>query len=387
MNCFAILGSHPDLSLAELEAVIKIRVDKSSNQSAIFQYNKDLLHLQNKLGGTQKLGEVLGSVKDHQEIEGHLLAMLLDESHDKKLQFGISVYDLGSVKRTKEIQKYMAKVGISIKKSLKQSGTSARLVISKEPTLSTVVVQKNKLVNDGVEFVLLVGESKIMIGKTRSIQDFEDWSHRDYNRPGRDAKSGMLPPKLARMMVNLAGVDAQSSYLLDPFCGSGTILMEASLLGFDNLIGSDISKKAIDNTRANLKWLVDQNYPVADHTLICSSADFMSDKLENNLIDVIVTEPFLGNPRSGQEQEIEITRGIKSLSELYESSFAELDKLLRTGGKMVMASPVHFLNDNEFPVPTKEIMKRLGYKLISGPFLYKREGQFVGREVLVFQKK
>ncbi|MBU4453107.1 hypothetical protein L6260_00600 [Candidatus Parcubacteria bacterium] len=387
MQTFAILGSHSRLSLAELKAVTKTDINKSSDQSAVFEYNKDLLHLQNKLGGTQKLGEVLGSVKDAQEIEAHLLAILKDQVGDNKLRFGISVYDLGDTKRTKELQKFMLKVGINLKKAIKQSGRSARLVTAKEPTLSTVVVAKNKLISDGVEFVIMVGGSEILIGVTKAIQDFEDWSHRDYDRPARDARSGMLPPKLARMMVNLAGVDPKNSYLLDPFCGSGTILMEASLLGFDNVIGSDISKNAIDDTRENLQWLIDQNYPVADHTLICSSADFMSDKLDNNLVDVIVTEPFLGNPRSGREQEIEITRGIKSLSDLYESSFLELDKILRPGGKMVIASPIHFIDDKEFPVPTIEIMESLGYSLEHEPMLYKRETQFVGRNILIFAKK
>ena len=35
------------------------------------------------------------------------------------------------------------------------------------------------------------------------MQDFEQWGARDYGRPSRDAVRGMLPPKLARMMVNL----------------------------------------------------------------------------------------------------------------------------------------------------------------------------------------
>lgn len=386
MKMFAILGLHPELSLAELEAVTKSRIDKSSDQVGIFESEADFDDLQKTLGGTQKLGEVLGSVNDHQEIQKHLEALLLAYEGDNKLRFGISVYDFGDAQRTKEIQKYMHKLGIALKKSVKESGRSARLVTSNEPTLSTVVVAKNKLTKSGIEFVILVDESEIQIGVTKTVQDFEDWSHRDYDRPGRDARSGMLPPKLARIMVNLAGVTPQNSYLLDPFCGSGTILMEASILWFDNVIGSDISQKAIEDTRDNLDWLEDEGYRVADNTLICASATELADHLEKNSVDAIVTEPFLGNPRQGKERIQDIEHAIEALAELYESSFSELNQILKPGGKIVIASPVHFSGDQEFPVPTIEILESLNYKLEQKPMLYRREGQFVGREILVFKK-
>jgi len=386
MKMFAILGLHPELSLTELETVTKAKADQSSDQVAIFESDAHIQELQSTLGGTQKIGEVLGTVKDHQEIQKHLRALILDHEIDGKLKFGISVYDLGSPKRTKEIQKYIHKVGISLKKEIKDSGQSVRLVTSKDPVLSTVVVAKNKLVSKGIEFVLLVDAAEIQIGITKSVQDFEDWSHRDYDRPGRDAKSGMLPPKLARIMINLAGVDPKPSYLLDPFCGSGTILMEASLLGFDNVIGSDISQKAIDDTSDNMHWLSKEQYRVADNTLICETATELTKHLDKNSIDVIVTEPFLGNPRSGNERVQDIEHAIEALTKLYESSFKELDKILKPGGVVVVASPIHFVKEREFSVPTIKILQKLGYTPMQRPLLYKREQQHLGRNILVYKK-
>ncbi len=43
--------------------------------------------------------------------------------------------------------------------------------------------------------------------------------------------------------------------ILDPFCGSGTILQEAMLLGFKNIYGSDKDKRAIANSKENINWL------------------------------------------------------------------------------------------------------------------------------------
>jgi len=83
---------------------------------------------------------------------------------------------------------------------------------------------------------------------------FERFFERDFGRPAADAKSGMLPPKLARMMVNLASA-SKNETLLDAFCGSGTILTEAATLGFAKLIGSDISERAVSDTQKNSDWI------------------------------------------------------------------------------------------------------------------------------------
>ena len=59
-----------------------------------------------------------------------------------------------------------------------------------------------------------------------------------------------LHPRLARACINLTGLT--KGKLLDPFCGSGGILMEAGLMGF-NVIGYDIDKAQIDRAKINLK--------------------------------------------------------------------------------------------------------------------------------------
>jgi len=65
-----------------------------------------------------------------------------------------------------------------------------------------------------------------------------------------------LHPKLARAMVNLTGA-MPGEMLLDPFCGIGSILMEASLLGI-NSIGIDIMYKWIEGASINLHWIEDK---------------------------------------------------------------------------------------------------------------------------------
>lgn len=78
-----------------------------------------------------------------------------------------------------------------------------------------------------------------------SSEDFE--ARKNQRRPAPHPTS--LHPKLARCLVNLAGPQAKT--VLDPFCGSGGILLEASLMGLETS-GIDLEEAMIDRARKNL---------------------------------------------------------------------------------------------------------------------------------------
>lgn len=59
-----------------------------------------------------------------------------------------------------------------------------------------------------------------------------------------------IQPKLARAIVNLSKIK-KGQTLLDPFCGTGGILIEAGLMGC-KLKGNDINKKMLERTKINL---------------------------------------------------------------------------------------------------------------------------------------
>jgi len=62
----------------------------------------------------------------------------------------------------------------------------------------------------------------------------------------------VLYPKFARFLVNLTQIKEDQS-LLDPFCGTGSILIEASMMGM-NSFGGDISRKMCIGALKNLKY-------------------------------------------------------------------------------------------------------------------------------------
>lgn len=60
-----------------------------------------------------------------------------------------------------------------------------------------------------------------------------------------------LDPRLARAMANIAC--PEEGKILDPFCGTGGILLEAAAIG-SHVFGSDADSRMVEGSRDNLKW-------------------------------------------------------------------------------------------------------------------------------------
>lgn len=387
---FFIPGAHPELSMAELLALDPtLAFSVSTNAVLVGETSRPTGEVLNASAGVVKAGEIFSAVEKYDKATiASILAATIPargwsasggEPGEGKLHIGVSVYDGGGAV-FRDVQKESSRLGLELKSLLKESGRSVRLVTSKEPTLSAVVVAKNKLLEQGVEFVLIVTLESILLGETTFVQDFEAWSRRDYGRPARDAKSGMLPPKLARLMVNLSGIHPDGARLWDPFCGSGTILMEAALLGYGELVGSDINERAVADTERNMRWL---EHHEKVHTKTTTLVHDAREPLPNELgdFDAIVAEGYLGQSRKsevrGQKSEIE------SLEELYREALSQVLKHLKPGGAAMIAIPFFQTNDKRrflhLDAPT-------GFEMRRG-LLYARPHQRVGREILQFRSK
>lgn len=388
------------ISRAEIKAVLE-------NYYHEFLFAKNILILENKeldpkkivqkLGGTIKIGIIFKELSLTKEInieEGITKVIVPSElfvSSAKRINFGFSLYELDS-NISKALFKKIQKMGIELKKELKNNGHSARFVTSREKTLSSVIVGENKLIERGADICLFFSQTKIYLGKTLAIQEYKEFIRRDYQRPRRDAKSGMLPPKLARIMVNLSQFKLDE-VLLDPFCGSGTILQEALLLGIKKVIGSDISPKAIQDTKSNLHWLASRIQPLASSIqLIQSDIRNLPHKLKEE-IDVIITEPLLGPPLKGNES-MEKLRSISlELSKLYKESFQVFSQILKKGGRIVIVFPLFKKDSQEISLTIIPEIEKMGFQVQKnlsdikrGGLIYSRPDQRVMRELFILKK-
>jgi tRNA (guanine10-N2)-dimethyltransferase len=128
-------------------------------------------------------------------------------------------------------------------------------------------------------------------------------------------------------MINLAAVKS-GELILDPFCGSGTVLLEALTLGYQAR-GFDREKNAIDNTNNNLIWY-QRNYPLLQAPLVeLGRVEKLASRLEENSVAAIVTEPYLGPAlkRSlGREALVAIRSELENLYSLALEQFAKVLK-------------------------------------------------------------
>lgn len=399
MKYFFILGNNPALSIAEISAVFGLD-DNSKTEflsSEVFlletENNFNPAELIKKLGGIIKIGTISNEFNfDNQKIVAEA-EKLINTDYEGKIKFGISHYG------NKQLN--LKTIGMEIKKCLKEKNISVRWVVSREKVLSSVVVEQNKLISQGAEIILIQKDNHVLMGKTLAVQPFKELSFRDFGRPARDDFSGMLPPKLAQIMINLA-VETQNlaslrdTTILDPFCGSGTILTEAMVMGYKNIIGSDNSPKAITDTKKNIEWIKNKfNIQHSTFNIQIKDATALSYDFKPNSIDAIVTEPYLG-PQRGKKNIAEI---ITELEKLYSESLTEFKKILKPKGRIVMIWPVlhisqttHSLqpNINGFkiinPIPGNLRPSKRIILTDRNTIIYGREQQKVWREIVILEK-
>ncbi len=386
MRYFFIFGNHPRLASAELAAVLDdVHFWFEGNYAIVESIREfNLATLQERFGGVVKCGVVLKNMSRTSFFDDVYQHIHEAAQGNQKFSFGISAYG---------VLLPIQQLGLSLKKRFKDEGVASRFVTSKQPNLSSVVVKTNKLLTDsGCELVAMQTHGETALGVTQAVQPFAELSLRDYGRPARDAKSGMIPPKLARMMINMARV-LHGGTILDPFCGSGTIMQEALLMGYKNVIGADVSEKAIERTRNNLTWLSSVIPSAHSNTarLIIADARALKSVIPPHSIDAIVTEPYLGPPLKGNEQESGLFRTMRDLEQLYRESIEECAKILKLEGMLVIVFPIIqnkrislecFMQSGftQYPSFTKfyNDQKRAS-------FVYRRPGQRVVREIFVLR--
>lgn len=417
----AILGRQPALGAAELESLYgSASVKWFSDQSAVVSSSQFSLDF---LGGTQKAGRIRielsngdwrrASVKIVQEFTKEWAGF------DGKLTLGISAYGFDASPR--DIQK----TGIILKQKLKNSGVSLRLIPNTDAALNTATSHHNKLglANNKKELIVVRSRSgKIIIAESIGAQNITAYALRDQKRPKRDAFVGMLPPKLAQIMINLAspnshmeqrvasggaapenvfsssekfsGADqttgpASAKTLLDPFCGTGVILQEAALMGYP-VYGTDLADKMIEFSEANLRWLAESHHLTVNSIL--HQGDAM-DTTWRQPIGAVACESYLDQPFSAPPSPSKLDQVRKNCDHIITTFLKNIGSQIQPGTTLCVAVPAWRDGNGSFThLPLTTRLESLGYaqraftSVRPSDLLYYREDQIVARELLVLVK-
>jgi len=378
-NYVALLGNTPLLSLAELDSILSVEVTRLAKHAAFFSLEDDeaAIELQEKLGGVFKIFKMIQPLIED-EAQDQIAAYLskLASHQSGKIEFALGFFEQESLEVDSR----------AIKKILAINGISSRYLESDTWGLSSAVLTHQRNVHD---LMISKYQDQYWLLETVAVQDADQWSLRDRNKPYVSGKKGMLPPKVARIMVNLAIGHFQkhdssdlSPLLYDPFCGTGTVLIEAVTRNC-RIIGSDIDQNSIDGTANNLVWFEKKLNQAIDFNLFQSDVTHAKEYLKSKKIDLIVTEPFLGKPNPKLNELENIFDGLTSL---YLGAFKAWIQILKKGSIVVIVFPYVETPNKRFDLSELiDKLERFGYTLQVKPIDYHRENAEVKRQILIFR--
>jgi tRNA G10 N-methylase Trm11 len=387
-----ILGRQTHISLAELDSLYPNNVEQISKEAALVE--ADAFDIE-QLGGTQKAGIVELEIPSNDwravssRIQKHYETKLKDI--DYKVTIGMSVYGFDRT-RPKDI----TQLGIKLKQTLKQGKVSVRLIPNNANELNTAVSHHNKLglSQNKIELLIVRSGVKTIVAESTGGQNITAYARRDQERPARDAFIGMLPPKLAQIMINLAlgAPDNSAKNILDPFCGTGVVLQEGVLKGH-NVYGSDLNPKMVDYTIKNLNWLKDTHSNKAEGTVMdIREGDAMKFKWEEaNELDAVVCETYLGQPFSATPSPSKLTEVRRNCNHIVDEFLKNIASQITPGAKLCVAVPawrdIKTGRITRLPLALNPDSLHGLIKHNHDALLYYREDQVVARDILIFEKK
>jgi tRNA G10 N-methylase Trm11 len=386
MNYTFFLGTNPLLSTAEIEgyfARTNTAYEITRTKPAYLRITADSLpeHMGSFLGGTIRITKDIATwnhMPTAEEIVNAIMPL------PEKWVLGLSVLS-GSVS--------VKKLAIEIKKSAKAHNSKLSFIEPKGSSLNAAQVLFNRLTHEpNMDLSIIRIDQEYILIKTIHMQNIANYELRDTSRPARDARVGLLPPKLAQIMINLARPN-QEITIYDPFCGMGTILQESWNMGF-SAIGSDSSERMIEASKTNLAWMK-QHFPVSAEKqpevfLHDVREEFPEHLKEKNVF--VVTEPFLGTPLTHPLSSPEIEIFHNEIIKLYREFFKNIIKVVNPGANLLILLPAPKGPDGFTPLPRTFIdeITAIGYRktqLVSQeePVLYARPDALVAREVTLWE--
>jgi tRNA G10 N-methylase Trm11 len=417
MQSLLVLGRQPALGLAELESLYGAEKLRPVGDKAVLVDVDPCLLAFDRLGGSVKFCKLLTilDTTSWKEIEKFLIKVSPDHSErmpEGKMQLGLSVIglDIGI--------KQIEATGLTLKKAVRKTGRSVRLIPNKEPELNSAQVLHNHLTGPtGWELVFIKDGDKTVVAQTVKVQDIESYTRRDRGRPKRDARVGMLPPKLAQIIVNLAAGPISEDKLesiceipagepiprpilnqtvLDPFCGTGVVLQEALLMGYTTY-GTDIDQRMINYSRENLSWLGTKNVQNVRKTLYDLGQLTVGDATSHAWVhefDFVASETYLGRPFTEQPKAEILEQTVSECNLIIKKFLRNIHSQLKPGARLTLAVPAWQTGPGRFRhLPLVDQISDLGYNRVkfehvnSTDLLYYRNDQIVGRELLVITRK
>lgn len=271
-------------------------------------------------------------------IDARLTSEVLD-TISKRLGMTHCVYEIKGMSKPEEGEILAIVKTVDIDDIMKQGRTFAVRVKGTPPSFDRGLERKAgeiirrkgykvSLTNPSKTFVLLLTKQTCFFCLLLHSVDKKQFEERKpHLRPF--FSPGAIQPKFARALVNLSGINEKELFL-DPFCGTGGILIEAGLIGA-TLVGIDVQEKMVRGAGENLVA-----YGLDGDLIIGDTAKMA---LRDNTVDAVVTDMPYGRSSliAGSGYFIAESRSW-SLERLYQNALNEIQRVLKNSRKAVIVS-------------------------------------------------
>jgi hypothetical protein len=395
----AFLGHQPLLSLSELHAALPGLAQPTLVSKQVATFSVPTAIAPGALatwGGTMLLAERLNPHLTLADVPGVVVDAL--RGFSGKATFALRAEGVSP--------RAVAQLYRDTKTALKKAGMPSRYVGNEHQPAASALLRDAGLIDGsgGCEIVLLRQETGLWVGRTIAVQDPDAYTLRDMKKPVRDTRAGLLPPKLAQVLLNL-GLSllpperrTQQLTIFDPFCGTGVIPIEALLRQW-HVLGSDLSAKAVTGCETNLEW-ARKTYKIAkkDVSTTVWKQDATKPFTLKELPDLVVTETMLGPALTNRPMAKDVRSYASEVADL-ELGFLENAAATLPGVPLVVTWPVWYQKTG--PVHVERAWKglaKLGYEAVPPPglpindpampsLIYRRGDQFVGREIVLLKPR
>ena len=375
-----------ELSYHEINTILNLR----NTPFKILIKNNNFLILEieslrefSRLGGIYKIVEITSENESIEKLYKNIKQNNEFFWLEEKARWCLSYY---SVEKTDNIiyKKMSEYLNEEISKLVKKNKQIKNDIV--EDNFREISVNKIKNIT---EIILAYDGKKFYLGKTKIVFNSTDYIKRDLSRPFQDS-SISISPRIARILVNLLGLKNNQT-VLDPFCGTGTFLIEASILGL-NVIGTDKRKECVYGTRKNLQW-INKNQKKMNSNIMINDAEKLVN-FSKKSIDGIVTEPILLPNLKRHPNERKTKELLKITQKTYVKAMISMNRILRENGRLVIVTPRVKTNRGKFiSLDILYMIKESGFRFNrihknNQPIIvkYSKEQKII-REVWVMQKK
>ena len=385
-----------DEKLSKLELFLYLKTNKIDHKLINLTKKYALLEINSKFN-PQKIIETLASITKiykvylSQSLDKKIDYTFLDklEIYDNKFNYSISGIDIDKNKLYNIIdlsKQYFKenKIKAVFKKPKSHSKKENNLIVNPENYFSYKL-------DKGFEIIIFIYNQKIYFANIQACFNPKTFKFLDRKRPlKRNLYSSSI--RLSRIMINLLGLEKNKT-ILDPFCGTGTFLINSLLLGY-NVFGIDKDSHMITVSKKNIEWLK-QNFEIKNSYKLINHSSTKADFKAHG----VVFEPYMGpflDKRPSKSHAINI---IKELEYLYSELFFNLNRNLSSNTRVVCILPI-FLTSREEKLKISKTVFNKYFKIIDlnkfiqkdldikNPLEYDTpDGSKIKREIFILEKK